>query len=76
MTYVVSYVDYYSTCLILNGLIRNENMQLKVLELAFYRKCSTENLIFHQEKRRIRTEKFVFGGKIMHVPNYAQLILT
>ena len=51
------YVGYYSRGLILNERIRNENVQLKVFELAFYRNCSTKILIFHLEKQRKKKKK-------------------
>ena len=42
----------------LNRWIRNENMQLKVLELDFFRICSTKKKkIFRIEKRRKRPRK-------------------
>ena len=52
----------------LNGWIKNENMQLKVLELAFTANVVPKNLTFYVEIRRKnqKTEKVQF-------PNYLSL---
>ena len=44
----------------LNGWIKNENMQLKVLELAFTANVVQKKLTFHVEKRRKRPRKYNF----------------
>ena len=36
---------------------KNETMQFKLLELAFYRKRSTKKKLFHLEKTTEKTEK-------------------
>ena len=44
----------------LNGWIKNENMQLKVLELAFTANVIRKKKTFHVEKRRKRPRKYNF----------------
>ena len=52
-------------------------MQLKVLYLAFYRKCSTKNLIFQPEKTMKKTEtNLCLVERKLHFPNYVQLDQT
>ena len=46
--------------LILNGWIKNENMQLKVLELAFTANVVRKKYFFHVEKRSKRPKKYNF----------------
>ena len=58
--------------------IKNEKLQLKLLELAFYRKRSTKKMIFFQLERNDGKdrEKFVFGGKLVQFSNNGPLNLT
>ena len=62
----------------MNEWIKNENMQLKLLELAFYRKCSMKKMIFfHLEKNDgKKPRKVCVWRKASTLPNYVQLNLT
>ena len=57
------YILVITRCLSLNGLIKNENMQLKVLELAFTANVVRKKINFHVEnggKNRESTISKVF----------------
>ena len=64
----------------MNEWIKNETVQLKWLESAFFRRRSMKKMIFFTEKKKQNDGKdrgkFVYNGKLVQFPNYVQLNLT